>query len=463
MKKSYLLLILCLAFSFLSLGQTNLLCRVYFENGKYSIIKSEGIGLFKALQKLDSNAKYGFELRSYADPVGNELANLALANNRGESVKTEITKIFPRASFQLKAIGEVGLNQKDSFVFYRRVDVYYTKLRRDLAKDDIHIGESIVLDGILFEGSSSELMPSSYPSLDTLLKVLTQRREYSVALYGHINPYNPQGILEKDAAKEVYDKKTGLNNLSFARAEAVKAYLVNHGIDKNRIACFGMMGKYPISKTESHLNRRVEVSLKSVKIRDKAKAWEQLLERSQKEKRLIERKFNFEAIDALDSIYFRDQGLRNELELVYAKFGMQSEAAVQLWKQIDASDSLNQLVLKHLVAKYGWLGKSSIGYRGETTIFLVIQHAPLAYQKEMFPLMKVAVSKGEANAVNLAYLEDRILVIEGKKQKYGTQVMYNAKLKRYELAPILDVSSVNVRRQKLGLGTVEQYLKQFNP
>lgn len=445
------------------MGQTNLLCRVYFENGKYVLKKKESLELNRALQQLDSNGKYSFELRCYADPVGNESANLSLATNRGESVRTEIKKIFPRATYQLKAIGEVGLNQKDSFFYYRRVDVFYTKLRRDLAKDDIHIGENIVVDGILFEGSSSELMPESYPSLDTLLKVLTQRREYAVALYGHINPYNPQGIIDKDATKEVFDKKTGLNNLSFARAEAVKAYLVNRGIDKNRIACFGLVGKYPISKTETHLNRRVEVSLKSVKIRDKAKEWEQLLERSQKEKRLIERKFNFEAIDALDSIYFRDQGLRNELELVYEKYGVQSEAAAQLWKQIDASDSLNQVLLKHLIAKYGWLDKSSIGYRGETTLFLVIQHAPLAYQKEMFPLMKAAVSKGEANAVNLAYLEDRILVNEGKKQKYGTQVMYNAKLKKYELAPVLDVASVNVRRQKLGLGTVEQYLKQFNP
>ena len=284
-----------------------------------------------------------------------------------------------------------------------------------------------------------------------------------VTLYGHTNPYIERLQLRKDFGEEQFDDRTGLKNLSLARANLILNYLVQNGIEKERLACFGLKGTKPISKTNLEINRRVEVVLKSVKIRDKSKEWEQILERSKKEEELQQSKFNLIAIAALDTIYFKDQDLRNKISELESKYGAQSENMNNLWKEIEKADAGNIKVVSDLIEKYGWLGRSSVGYRGEITVFLVIQHSSLQMQKKYYGQMVEAVKKNEANEVNLAYLKDRILICEGKKQIYGTQVLYNEKTKLHEIAPLSDPIHVNEKRRKLGLSSIEVYLKQFNP
>ena len=53
-----------------------------------------------------------------------------------------------------------------------------------------------------------------------------------------------------------------------------------------------------------------------------------------------------------------------------------------------------------------------------------------------------------------------MLMEKGKKQKYGTQLIsYNDGPLR--LHPIEDEANVNKRRAAMGMGTIEEYLKQF--
>lgn len=123
-------------------------------------------------------------------------------------------------------------------------------------------------------------------------------------------------------------------------------------------------------------------------------------------------------------------------------------------------DSSNLVQVESLIAKYGWLGQSFVGARGNQTIFLVIQHADLAIQEKYLPLLQKSVEEGESRPWDLALLQDRILMRQGKKQIYGSQVIYNESGEQV-FYPIEDEKNVNIRREKVGLMPLEEYAKHF--
>ena len=67
----------------------------------------------------------------------------------------------------------------------------------------------------------------------------------------------------------------------------------------------------------------------------------------------------------------------------------------------------------------------------------------LALQRQCLGLLEGAVADGEADAESLAYLTDRVLVNEGKPQRYGTQ--------GNGAVTAADRARVNANRKALGL------------
>ena len=123
-------------------------------------------------------------------------------------------------------------------------------------------------------------------------------------------------------------------------------------------------------------------------------------------------------------------------------------------------DSCNLAQVEALVAKYGWLKRSFVGARGNFTAFLIIQHADLKTQEKYFPLIKQSVEIGESRPADLAVLQDRILMRQGKKQIYGSQIVFD-KAGNQVLYPIEDERNVNKRRAKAGLEPMEEYARHF--
>jgi hypothetical protein len=124
-------------------------------------------------------------------------------------------------------------------------------------------------------------------------------------------------------------------------------------------------------------------------------------------------------------------------------------------------DSLNLIEVEKIISRYGWPGQSFVGQKGNVTVFLVIQHAELAVQEKYLPLLRASVAKGESRASNLALLEDRIRMRQGKKQIYGSQIHFNKETGAQEFWPIEDEASVNTRRAKMGMQPIEEYAKLF--
>jgi hypothetical protein len=148
----------------------------------------------------------------------------------------------------------------------------------------------------------------------------------------------------------------------------------------------------------------------------------------------------------LAEIYERDQGPRQSGE----------------YKKVRVNDSINLAAINGIIDKYGWLGKSVIGSRGNFTLWIVIQHAPLDVEQKYLPLLEKSVADSESRPVDLAYLKDRVLMYEGKKQIYGTQAKLGKASQIMEIWPIEDDAHVNERRAKVGLSTVEEYAKQLD-
>ncbi|HEV3146532.1 MAG TPA: DUF6624 domain-containing protein [Gemmataceae bacterium] len=126
-------------------------------------------------------------------------------------------------------------------------------------------------------------------------------------------------------------------------------------------------------------------------------------------------------------------------------------------KKLLEIDHANTKWLKDVVEKHGWPCRSMVGDDGAHSAWLLVQHADKdhEFQKKCLELMKALAPKGEVARSDLAYLTDRILVAENKKQIYGTQ-FHNVNGKM-EPVPIEDEANVDKRRQEAGLPTMAEY------
>lgn len=191
------------------------------------------------------------------------------------------------------------------------------------------------------------------------------------------------------------------------------------------------------------------------------KRWAILVEQVRRNKEKAEVNLNKPLARELDSIYDEDQKYRLQIEGVEKQYGRESKEMQELWKVIMHKDSLNLRRVTQILDQYGWLGRDVVGGKGNMTLFLVVQHADQRTQEKYLPVMREAVKAGRADARNLALLEDRVALAQGKKQIYGSQIHYDNATGRYFVAPIEDEPNVNKRRAEVGLEPLENYVRRW--
>jgi outer membrane protein OmpA-like peptidoglycan-associated protein len=107
--------------------------------------------------------------------------------------------------------------------------------------------EGLVLEGILFETGSAILDPESNPRLDRVVEYMTHRPSARIRIAGHTDNV---GAPARNRA------------LSESRAQAVRDYLVSHGIDAGRVEAVGFGDTQPIASNDTEegraQNRRIE-------------------------------------------------------------------------------------------------------------------------------------------------------------------------------------------------------------
>lgn len=107
-----------------------------------------------------------------------------------------------------------------------------------------------IIESLQFNVNSSNINPSSYDELNRLAKIMQEDPDLRLIIRGHTdNTGNPNNNLE----------------LSVNRANAVKDYLVQQGVEVGRIAAFGYGETRPIASNDTEegreTNRRVELDL----------------------------------------------------------------------------------------------------------------------------------------------------------------------------------------------------------
>ena len=167
-------------------------------------------------------------------------------------------------------------------------------------------------------------------------------------------------------------------------------------------------------------------------------------------------------IKQLLSIDELDQRYRNQIEYTESKYGKTSAEIKALYKNMDEADSINLIQVEAIIEKYGWLGYAQIGSQANTTLFTVIQHSNLETWRKYFPVMQVAVKNGKAKATQLALLQDRLDLHEGRKQNYGSQIIWSFERNKYVVLPLNDPDNVDKRRATVGLSTLAEYLSHWN-
>ncbi|MBR9997709.1 MAG: OmpA family protein [Cyclobacteriaceae bacterium] len=113
--------------------------------------------------------------------------------------------------------------------------------------EPLEVGKTFKLNNVLFNRATATLVDTAYAELDNVFRMMSDNPEIHIELSGHTDN---QGNARKNL------------ELSQARVDVVKDYLVSHGIQEERISGKGYGGTRPITSNRTEetrrLNRRVE-------------------------------------------------------------------------------------------------------------------------------------------------------------------------------------------------------------
>lgn len=113
--------------------------------------------------------------------------------------------------------------------------------------------------------------------------------------------------------------------------------------------------------------------------------------------------------------------------------------------------------LRALVAEFGWPGRSLVGVDGAEAAWRLVQNAieDPDLQREALGWLREAAAAGESPAWQPALLEDRIRVLEGRPQRYGTQWGFD-EAGVPAVFGIEEDAEVDARRARVGLGSLAE-------
>ncbi len=143
----------------------------------------------------------------------------------------------------------------DGYLFYSR-NYTYAEMHKgapyqlEVKLSPAVAGEKIELRNIFFETASYALLPASTVELDKLVKLMKANPQMRIEVGGHTDN------IGKDAANQV---------LSEQRANAVRNFLLDQGIDAGRVTAKGYGATRPVATNDNEqgraLNRRTEVTV----------------------------------------------------------------------------------------------------------------------------------------------------------------------------------------------------------
>ncbi|MGI5199063.1 DUF6624 domain-containing protein [Streptomyces sp. CA-288835] len=118
--------------------------------------------------------------------------------------------------------------------------------------------------------------------------------------------------------------------------------------------------------------------------------------------------------------------------------------------------------LGEIMEEYGWPTEELVGEEAARAAWLIAQHADrqLEVQRRALQLMEQAVAAGSGSPRELAFLRDRTLVNEGRKQIYGTQIA-GVKDGAPVPWPCEEPERMDELRAEVGIEPFDEYVAKF--
>lgn len=137
------------------------------------------------------------------------------------------------------------------FAYYFIDDIFVVPI--NYFDNDLVPGQANILKNLMFEKGAAELLSGSIEELTKLINLMREYPQLEIEIVGH---------------SDNVGRETANYKLSYDRARAVAQYLIEEGIDANRITHQGQGSKQPIDDNSTEKgrenNRRVEFIVKKI-------------------------------------------------------------------------------------------------------------------------------------------------------------------------------------------------------
>lgn len=160
----------------------------------------------------------------------------------------------------------------------------------------------------------------------------------------------------------------------------------------------------------------------------------------------------------------RDQGIRDKLDNFYgnSQYSSKESNIILLQNEQNYNDSINQIILDSVIITNGYPGKSLVGLELNCVAASVILHSNnLKYMEKYWNTILNAYANHEIDRSCIPNIEDRILMLKGRKQKYGTQFVYNKATNKMELYPVVDIKEADKLRKLYWLPTLKSDIEFY--
>lgn len=125
-------------------------------------------------------------------------------------------------------------------------------------------------------------------------------------------------------------------------------------------------------------------------------------------------------------------------------------------------DRENLVKVVSLIEKCGMPTLNEVDQQQMSAIWLVFQHADNYHRKKYLPQLKKSAQNGDLRKSHMALMEDRILMMDGKPQIYGSQISEDRENGGWKIYDLQNPETVDKRRAEIGMQPLSEYVKQWD-